>query len=47
MRDDDITSQRTKNLEELGRAGTGVHSQVLPAYLQTTACGVQVYFGGL
>lgn len=46
MRDEDVTSQRTKNLEEVGRAGTGVHSQVLPAHLQTTARGVQVYFGG-
>ena len=47
MRDEGVTSQRTENLEEVGRAGTGGHSQVPPARLQTTASGVQVYFGGL
>lgn len=45
MRGEGITGGRTENLEEVGQAGTGGHSQVQLAHLQTTASGAQVYLG--
>lgn len=45
-RRDEGQGQRLENPKEVVRTGTGGHSQVLSAYLQTAANGVLVYFRG-